>query len=55
MSSVQPLLLYEVKLEKPDNLVNLFSDSSEDVVSNNPPPTSTIHTFISNSKCNEYS
>jgi hypothetical protein len=47
MSSVQPPLLHSVKLEKPDNLVNLSSDSSEGALSNVPPPTPTAHTFVS--------
>jgi hypothetical protein len=55
MSSVQPPLLNSVKLEKPDNLVNLTSDSSEGVVPNNPPPTPAVHTLVSDSKCNELS
>jgi hypothetical protein len=55
MSSVQPPLLHSVKLEKPDNLVNLSSDSSEGALPNVPPPTSAAHTPISNSKCSEHS
>jgi hypothetical protein len=55
MSSIQPPLLHSMKLEKPDNLVNLSSDSSEGVVPKNPPPTSTVHTPISDSKYNEHS
>jgi hypothetical protein len=55
MSSVQPPLLHSVKLEKPDNLVNLSSDSSEGVLPNVPPPTPTTHTLVSDSKCSEYS
>jgi hypothetical protein len=37
MSSVQPSLLHSVKLEKPDNLVNLSNDSSEGALPNVPP------------------
>jgi hypothetical protein len=55
MSSVQPPLLHSVKLEKPDNLVNLSSDSSEGALPNVPPPTPATHTLVSNSKCSEYS
>jgi hypothetical protein len=44
-----------VKLEKPDNLVNLSSDSSEGALPNVPPPTPTVHTPLSNSKCSEHS
>jgi hypothetical protein len=55
MSSIQPPLLHSVKLEKPDNLVNLFSDSSEGALPNIPPPTPTAHTPISDSKYSEHS
>jgi hypothetical protein len=55
MSSVQPPLLHSVKLEKPNNLVNLFSDSSEGVVPNNPPPTPDVYTPVSDSRCSELS
>jgi hypothetical protein len=55
MSSVQSLLLHSVKLEKPDNLVNLSSDSTEDALPNVPPQTPTAHTHVSNSKYNEHS
>jgi hypothetical protein len=55
MSNVQPLLLYSVKLEKLDNLVNLSSDSSEGVVPNVPPPTPVVYIPISDSKCSEHS
>jgi hypothetical protein len=44
MSSVQPPLLHSVKLEKPNNLVNLSSDLSEGALSNVPPPTPATHT-----------
>jgi hypothetical protein len=44
-----------VTLEKPDNLVNLSSDSSEGALPNVPPPTPAAHTPLSNSKCSEYS
>jgi hypothetical protein len=54
MSSVQPPLLHSVKLEKPDNLVNLSSDSSEGALPNVPPPTPTTYTPISDSKYNEH-
>jgi hypothetical protein len=36
MSSIQPPLLHSMKLEKPNNLVNLSSDSSEGVIPNVP-------------------
>jgi hypothetical protein len=55
MSSVQPPLLYSVKLEKPDNLVNFSSNLSEGALPNVPPPTPTAHTPVSNSKCSEHS
>jgi hypothetical protein len=55
MSSVQPPLLHSVKLEKPDNLVNLSSDLSEGALPNAPPPTPAAHTHVSNSKCSEHS
>ena len=55
MSSIQTPLLHLMKLESSDNLVNLFSDSSEGGLPNIPPPTPAIHTPISNSKYNEYS
>jgi hypothetical protein len=55
MSSVQPPLLHSVKLEMPDNLVNLSSDSSEGALPNVPPPTPAAHIPVSNSKCSEYS
>jgi hypothetical protein len=55
MSSIQPPLLHFVKLEKPNNLVNLSSDSSEGALPNVPPPTPTAHTPVSNPKCSEYS
>jgi hypothetical protein len=55
ISSVQPSLLHAVKLKKPYNLVNLSSDSSEGAIPNNPPPTPTIHTLVSDSKYNEHS
>jgi hypothetical protein len=50
-----PPLLHSVKLEMPDNLVNLSSDSSEDALPSIPPPTPAAHTPISNSKCNKHS
>jgi hypothetical protein len=55
MFNVQPPLLHSVKLEKPDNLVNLSSDSSEGALPNVPPPTLAAHTPVSNSKCSEHS
>jgi hypothetical protein len=55
MSSVQPPLLHSMKLEKPDNLVNLSSDSSEGALPNVPSPTPAAHTHVSNSKCSEHS
>jgi hypothetical protein len=55
MSSVQPPLLQSVKLEKPDNLVNLSSDSSEGALPNVPPPTPATHTPVSNSKYSKHS
>jgi hypothetical protein len=42
-------------LEKPDNLVNLSSDSSQGALPNVPPPIPTTHTLVSDSKCNEHS
>jgi hypothetical protein len=50
-----PPLLYSVKLEKPDNLVNLYSDSSEGALPNVPPPTPVAHIPVSISKCSEHS
>jgi hypothetical protein len=55
MSSVQPSLLHSVNLEKPNNLVNLSSDSSECAIPNVPPPTPTTHTPVSDSKYSEHS
>jgi hypothetical protein len=55
ISSVQSPLLHSVKLEKLDNLVNLSSDSSKDVLPNVPRPTPTAHTPVSDSKCREHS
>jgi hypothetical protein len=55
MSNVQPPLLHSVKLEKPDNLEHLSSDSSEGALSNVPPPTPAAHTPLSNSKYSEHS
>jgi hypothetical protein len=55
MSNVQPPLLHSVKLEKPDNLVNLSSDSFEGALPNIPPPTPTTHTRVSDSKYSEHS
>ena len=55
MLSVQPPLLHFMKLEKPNNLVNLSNDLSEGVLFNVPPPTLTTHILVSNSKCSEHS
>jgi hypothetical protein len=55
MSNVQPPLLHSMKLEKPDNLVNLSSDSSKGALLNVPPPTPATHTPLRNSKCSEHS
>jgi hypothetical protein len=55
MSSVQPPLLHSVKLEKPDNLLNLSSDSSKGALPNVPPPTPTAHIPISDSKYSKHS
>ena len=55
MSSIQPPLLYLMKLESPNNLMSLSSGSFEDVISNILLPTPTAHTPISDSKCSEYS
>jgi hypothetical protein len=55
MSSVQPPMLHSVKLEKPDNLVNLSSDSFEGALPSVLPPTPTAHNPVSNSKCSEHS
>jgi hypothetical protein len=55
MFSVQLPLFYSVKLESPDNLVDLSSDSSEDAIPNVSLSTPIVHTPISNSKCSEHS
>jgi hypothetical protein len=55
MSSVQPPMLLSVKLEKPNNLLNLSSDSSQGALPSVPPPTPAAHTLVSNSKCSEHS
>jgi hypothetical protein len=55
MSKIQPPLLHSVKLESPDNLVNLSSDSSEGALPNVPPPTLAAYTPVSDSKCSEHS
>ena len=55
MSSVQPPLLHSMKLEKPDYLMNLSSDSSEGTISNIPPTTPAAHIHVSNSKYSEQS
>jgi hypothetical protein len=53
MSSVQPPLLQSVKLECPDDLVHLSSDSSESELSNVTLPIAVALTPVSNSKGNE--
>jgi hypothetical protein len=55
MSSVQPPILHSVKLELPDGLVHLSSDSSEGGFPSASLPTPTAHTPVSDSKCNEHS
>jgi hypothetical protein len=44
-----------MKLEKPDNLVNLSSDSFEGAIPNVPPPVPTAHIPVSDSKYSEHS
>jgi hypothetical protein len=53
ISSVQPPLLHSVKLECPNDLVYLSSDSSKDELPNVSLPTPTVSTHVSNSKCSE--
>jgi hypothetical protein len=53
MSSVQPPLLQSVKLERPDDVVHLSSDSSEDELPNVSLPSPVAHTPISDSKYSE--
>ena len=53
MSSVQPPLLYSVKLECLDGPVLLSSDSSEDELSSEPLQSPIAHNPASNSKCTE--
>jgi hypothetical protein len=53
MSSVQPPLLHSVKLERPDDLVHLSSNSSEDELPNISLPSPAAHTLVSDSKYNE--
>jgi hypothetical protein len=55
LSSVQPPLLHSVKLESPDNLMNLSSDSSEGAISNVLLPSPATHIPINDSKCSEHS
>jgi hypothetical protein len=55
MSSFQPPVLHFVKLESPDNPMNLSRDSSEGVIPNVPPPAPTAYTPVSDSKCSEHS
>jgi hypothetical protein len=55
MSSVQPPILHSVKLEFPDDLVHLSSDSSEGGFPSASLQTPTVHTPVSNSKCSEHS
>jgi hypothetical protein len=50
MSSVQPPLLYSVKLECPIDLVHLSTDSSEGAIPNVSLPTSVAHIPINNPK-----
>jgi hypothetical protein len=55
MSSVQPSLLHSVKLEFPDGLVHLSSDSSEDELPSASLPSPAVHTPKTNSKYTEHS
>jgi hypothetical protein len=55
MSSIQPSLLHSVKLECPDNLVNLSSDSSEGAIPNASLPIPAAHTPVSDFKYSEHS
>jgi hypothetical protein len=55
MSNILSPLLHSMKLEKSDNLVNLFNDSSEGALPNNPPPIPVVHTPVSDSRCSELS
>ena len=54
-SSVQPPLLHSVKLEYPDGLVYLSSDSSTSGLPSASLQTPTTHTPVSDSKCSEHS
>jgi hypothetical protein len=55
MSSVQLPLLHSIKLEFPDSLVHLSSDSSEDELPSCSLPSPTTHTPKTDSKCTEHS
>ena len=55
MSSIQPSLFHYVKLECPNDLVHLFSDSSKGDISNVSLKIPTIHIPISNSKYSKHS
>jgi hypothetical protein len=55
MSSVQPPLLHSVKLEFPDGLVHLSSDSSEDELPSASLPSPAAHTPNTDSKCTKHS
>ena len=50
-----PSILHSVKLECPESLVHLSSDSSEGGLPSASLPTPTTHTLVSNSKYNEHS
>jgi hypothetical protein len=55
MSSVQPPLLHSVKLEFPDGLVHLSSDSSEGELPSASLPSPATHTPKTDSKCTKHS
>jgi hypothetical protein len=55
MSSVQPPLLHSVKLEFPDGLVHLSSDSSEDELPSASLPSPAAYTPNTDSKCTKHS
>jgi hypothetical protein len=55
MSNVQPPLLHSMKLEKPDNLLNLSSDSSKGALLNIPLSTPAAYIPVSDLKCSEHS
>jgi hypothetical protein len=50
-----PPLLYFVKVESPNNLVNLSSDSFEGAIPNVSSPTPATYIHVSDSKCSEHS